>query len=482
MSKSDKILIGLETHVQLNTDSKLFCGCATKPVTGLENSSDDKQNSRCCAVCLGHPGSKPMLNQKAVDFALKLCIALGCKIEPKIFFSRKTYFYPDMAKNFQITQYEIPLGKNGFIKLKDGTIVKIERIHIEEDPAALVHDGSITESNHVLIDYNRSGIPLCEIVTTPCMNNPSQAREFLNEMVRIIKYLNIFDEDTCVLKTDANVNIIGHPRIEVKNITGFKEIERALNYEIKRQRAVLDRMKTNGKKIELKQATMAWDANTKSTRMLRTKETEADYGYIFDADLVETEILDEMVSVIKNNIPELAHVRTKRYSKNLGVNQVDAEVLSAEIEVAELFEKVAAEIDPKLAAKWLRRELLRVLNYNKKSLKDIEMDEKQVIELLQMVENNEITETSAQKIMEKLVEGSFSPKQYAEDHKLVVISDKNRLKKICKQVVDENKKVVDDYLNGNSKAFRFLIGQVMKKTNNMADPRIVNEILKKLVK
>lgn len=478
MNKQDEIMIGLETHVQLNTKSKLFCGCSTK----LISVEEDNPNSRCCEICLGHPGSKPMLNQKAIDFALKLCLALGCKIEPKIFFSRKTYFYPDMAKNFQITQYEIPLGKKGFIKLKDGTIVRIERIHLEEDPAALVHEKSITESNHVLIDYNRAGIPLCEIVTTPCMKNPAQAREFLKELVRIIKYLDIFDEETCILKTDANVNIIGHPRIEVKNITGFKEIEKAMNYEIKRQKMVLKKMNlSKSKKQELKQSTMAWDADTKSTKLLRTKETEEDYGFIFDADLVKTEILDEMIQIIRKNIPELAHIRTERYSKQLGVDEVDAEVLSAEIEVAELFEKVAKEVDAKLAAKWLRRELLRVLNYNKKSLKDIEMDENHVIELLKMVENKEITETSAQKIMELLVEKSFSPKKYAEENKLVVISDKSKLEKVCKDVIKENKKVVDDYLAGNEKAFRFLIGQVMKQTKNMADPKTVNEILKKLI-
>ncbi len=482
MNKSDEVMIGLETHVQLNTNSKLFCGCATKPIIKLNNDEEDKPNSRCCPVCLGHPGSKPMLNQKVVDYALKLCLALGCKIEPKIFFSRKTYFYPDMSKNFQITQYEIPLGKNGLIKLKDGTIVKIERIHMEEDPAALVHEGSITESDHVLIDYNRSGIPLCEIVTTPCMKNPAQAREFLKELVRIIKYLNIFDEETCILKTDANVNIIGHPRIEVKNITGFKEIEKAMNYEVMRQKAVLKRISVSGKKVELKQSTMAWDTVTSSTKLLRTKETESDYGYIFDADLVKTEILQEMIDVIKKNIPELAHIRTARYSKKLGIDKINAEILSGELELAELFEKVAAKVDAKLAAKWLRRELLRVLNYNKKSLKDVEIDENHIIELLQMVENNEITETSAQKIMELLVEKSFSPKEYAKEHKLIVISDKIKLKEICKEVIDKNKKVVDDYLSGNDKAFMFLVGQVMKKTRGMADPKVVNEILKKLVK
>ena len=366
--KQTTTMIGLETHIQLNTDSKLFCGCPT--------ATTEKPNSQTCPICLGHPGSKPMFNKKALEFALKLCVALGCKIEKEIVFSRKTYFYPDMSKNFQITQYEVPLGKNGTIKLKNGKIVKIERIHIEEDPASLVHGiGGIADSSSVLIDYNRAGIPLCEIVTEPCMTSPSEAREFLKELVRVVKYLKVFDENNGVLKSDCNLSIPGHPRAEVKNVTGFKDAEKALNYELVRQKMVVKR---NLKSI---QETRAWDGN--KTISLRSKETEADYGYIIEPDLPVLKISKEMIERIKKKVPELAHVRAARYVREHKLDTIDAEVMAMELELAELFEKVAVKINPKLAARWLRRELLRVLNYNKKSLKQIKLDEKHLIELLQ---------------------------------------------------------------------------------------------------
>ena len=357
--KSD-IVIGLEVHCELNSNTKLFCGCPTKP----KSEQEDLPNSRCCPTCFGHPGSKPVLNKKAVEFALKLCLALNCEISPELIFSRKSYFYPDMSKNYQISQYEIPLGKNGELKLRNGKEIGIIRIHMEEDPASLIHPAGLKESQYVLVDYNRSGNPLVEIVTEPNLASPEEARDFMKQLITVLNYLEIFDINGGIIKADANVSIkeSGYVRIEIKNITGFKEIERALSYEINRQK---DDIK-NHKKIE--HETRAWDSEKGITFSLRKKETEEDYGYIIDTDLTVVEITDKWIKEIKKGMPELAQDKIKKFVGAYKIKREDAEAIVSDKFLAEMFEKVAGKINPILAAKWMRRELVRVLNYNKKEL------------------------------------------------------------------------------------------------------------------
>jgi aspartyl-tRNA(Asn)/glutamyl-tRNA(Gln) amidotransferase subunit B len=467
---TSNIVIGLEIHTELATDTKLFCGCKTH--------GTDEPNTRTCEVCLGMPGSKPVLNKKAVEYALKLCLALGCKISPELIFSRKSYFYPDMAKNYQISQYEIPLGTNGKLKLASGKEVGITRVHMEEDPAALVHPGGMMQSAYVLVDYNRSGDPLAEIVTEPDFTNPEEARNFMKQLISILNYLGIFDVNRCIIKADANISIkeSNYTRVEIKNITGFKEIERALKYELARQKDVIK----NNKKIV--QETRAWDSSKGITFTLRKKEVEEEYGYIIDPDLTITEITDDWLKEIEAEMPELAKEKAERFVKKYKLPKIDAEVLAAEKLLAELFEKVAEEIDPLLAAKWLRRELVRVLNYNKKDLKDVLIDERHMIELLKMVESKEITETTAQKILEKLIEKPFSPKEYVKKQGIKVVGGEKEIEKICKEVIKDNPQAVDDFKSGEAKAIQFLIGQVMRKTKGQAAPDIVNKIMKKLIK
>ncbi len=462
MIDKTKTLIGLETHVQLNTKSKLFCGCPTKSV--------HTPNSQVCEICLGHPGSKPMFNKQVLTFALRLCKALGCVFAPRIAFSRKTYFYPDMGKNFQITQYEIPLGKNGSIKLKSGKIVQIDRIHIEEDPAALVYDGDINETKSVLVDYNRSGIPLVEIVTSPCMNTPKEAREYFKELLRIIKYVQIFDEKTGVIKSDLNVNIPNHPRVEIKNVSSFKDAERAINYELVRQKVAI-------KKGNVVMHTRGWTGT--KTVMLRTKESEMDYGYIIEPDLPIFSISSEMIESI--NVPELAHVRADKYIKNLSLDPIDAEVMASDLKLAELFETVSKTISPSYVAKWMRKEFLRVLNYNKKSIDETAFGSPEIIELLEMLQSGTISETTGQRLIELMVTTKISPKEYVQTHKLAQVSNTAELQKICTKVVEENAKAVEDYKSGNEKSFHFLVGHVMRITKGKADPSVVNLIMKKLV-
>jgi aspartyl-tRNA(Asn)/glutamyl-tRNA(Gln) amidotransferase subunit B len=470
MNFKTDIVIGLECHVELKTKTKLFCGCS--------RTGSDKPNTRTCEVCLGHPGSKPVLNKTAVDFALKLALAVGCDISSQLVFSRKSYFYPDMSKNYQISQYEVPLGLKGAIKLADGTAINLTRIHMEEDPAALVHPNGMIKSSYVLVDYNRSGNPLVEIVTEPEMTSPAQARDFLKQLISILKYLDIFDADESSIKADANVSIkeSGYSRVEIKNINGFKEIERALNYEIQRQK----KMVKEGKKILLE--TRAWDSDVGITRSMRLKETEADYGYIVDPDLVVSEIDDEWIDGVRRDLPELAHEKTARFIKEYKIDNVDAAVLSAQIEIAELFEKVVVKISPKLAAKWLRRELARVMNYNNLDFADIEIDETHLIDLLSMVEKKEITENVAQKILEKLIEKPFDVKEYVKKEGLAAVNDEKALEDFCNQVITDNDKVINEYKEGNVKSLNFLMGQVMRLSKGTANPGQVRELLIKLIK
>ena len=468
-SSKSGVVVGLEVHVEINTDTKLFCGCATK--------GSEEPNTRCCEICLGHPGSKPVLNKKAVEFALKLCMALDCKINKELIFSRKSYFYPDMAKNYQISQYEIPLGNNGKLRLKNGKEVGITGVHMEEDPAALVHPSGLQESAYVLVDYNRSGNPLLEIVTEPELESAAEAREFMKQLITILSYLGIFDINQNIIKADANVSIkeSGFVKQEVKNITGFKEIERALQYEILRQKAEV------GASKKLSQETRAWDSGKGVTFLLRKKETEDDYGYILDSDLVKTEITKEMVDGIKKGMPELAHEKVKKFVGRHKIKKEDAEIISAEKELAEMFEKVSEEIDPVLAAKWLRRELVRVLNYNKKTIQGIEMDERHMIQLLRLVENKKITDNIASKILEKLIDKPFDVGKYVKKHGLGAVSEVKELEKYCKEAISENPNAVEDYKNGGENALNFIVGAVMRKTKGKASPKEVNQILKRLV-
>ena len=467
---ASEIIIGLEVHVELDTKTKLFCSCPTK--------GSEEPNTRTCVVCLGMPGSKPVLNRKAVEFALKLCLALNCKISPELIFSRKSYFYPDMAKNYQISQYEIPLGTNGKLKLKDGKEICITRVHMEEDPASLIHPSGLKESQYVLVDYNRSGNPLVEIVTKPDLNSPDEARDFMKKLITVLNYLEIFDINSGIIKADANISIeeSNYTRIEIKNITGFKEIERALSHEVSRQKEEA----RHGKKIE--QETRSWDSERGITFSLRAKETEEDYGYIIDTDLTIVEITDKLISETKKSMPELAHDKVKKFIENHKIKKEDAEILAAEKGLAEMFEKVAEEVDPVLAAKWLRRELVRVLNYNKKELHETKISEKQIIDLLKLVESKKITDNVATKILEKLVEKPFDVNEYVKKESLEAVSDVSELEKYCKESIAENPKAVEDYKKGEKKALNFIVGSVMKKTKGKATPKEVNEIILRLIK
>src|SRR3989344_926140 len=446
--------IGIECHIQLETKTKLFCSCPT--------SGKDIPNSRTCEICAGFPGSKPTLNKEAVNQALKVALALSCKISNEMFFSRKSYFYPDLAKNFQISQYEIPLATLGNLEN-----IKIRRIHLEEDPGRLIHKNTYT-----LIDYNRSGIPLIEVVTEPDFKSPEEVRLFLNKLTLILEYLNVYsrkNENTA--RTDANLSVENGQRVEIKNITGIKEVEKALTYELRVQE----------KEPAKIQQTKAWDAEKQITFLLRTKESEEDYGYIFEPDLTKIEITQEQIKNIKKTLPELADQKISRFIKQYKIPKADAQVIASELILAELFEKIIEKISPTLAAKWVRRELLRVLHYNKKTLEQVKIDEKHMIELLELVESKQITDATAKKLLEQLIEKPFSPKEHVKKQDLKVISTEKDLENHCKQAIKENPQAVNDYKQGKEEALHFITGSVMRKTKGKADPKTVKEILTKLI-
>jgi len=465
------VVIGLEIHCELSTKSKLFCGCkrAADP--------NEEPNSRTCEICMGHPGSKPVLNKKAVEYAIKLALATKSKIAKELIFSRKSYFYPDMAKNYQISQYEIPLAEEGKIKLESGKVIGLTRIHMEEDPAALVHPAGMESSSHVLIDYNRSGDPLCEVVTEPDMTSPEEARDFMKQLITILEYLEIFDVDSCIIKADANVSIkeSGYIRAEIKNITGFKDIERALKYEIQRQKKDL----ADGKKLI--QETRSWNAEKGYTFSLRSKEVEAEYGYIIDPDLVKIELTKDRIKQIESTMPELADEKLAKFTEKHKIADDTAKVLAKDKELANIFEAVAASVNPDLASKWIRRELPRVLNYNKKKFSDVDLTESHLIDLLKLIEAKKITENVAQKLLEQLVEKPFDVNKYVKENKLEAVSDSGELETICKKAIEQAPKAVEEYKAGKEKALHFIVGIVMKETRGKAAPPEVLEVLKKLI-
>jgi aspartyl-tRNA(Asn)/glutamyl-tRNA(Gln) amidotransferase subunit B len=463
------IVIGLEIHVELNTDTKLFCGCPTK--------GNEEPNTRTCPVCLGHPGSKPVLNSKVIDYAVKLGLSLNCDIDNKLIFSRKSYFYPDMAKNYQITQYERPLCNNGHIMLKNQKRVGITRIHIEEDPAALVHPKTMHDSQYVLVDYNRSGNPLCEIVTEPDMTSPEEAREFMKKLITILEYLDIFHPTEGIIKADANISIkeSGYVRSEVKNVTGFKEIERALFYEVERQKQAVKA----GEKLVTD--TRSWDPNKGISKRLRTKETEADYGYIIDPDLIVTDITQNYIQKIRLNMPEMADAKMEKFMTEHDIAEDTAEILSKDKELAHVYEEVSKKIKPELASKWVRRELSRVLNYNKKKFSEIEMTTQHFIDLLLLIQENKITEKIGQEILNKLATEPFDINEYVKKEGLEQVSDDSEIEKICMVVIKEQQHILEKIKLGEDKAINFLVGQVMKKSKGKANPQKVKEIILRII-
>ena len=469
--------IGLEIHVQLTTQTKLFCGC--------QNSFSERPNAQTCDYCIGLPGTKPRLNEKAVEYAIKIGSALVCKFAKETFFSRKTYFYPDMGKNYQITQYEVPIAESGHVVVGNRSIT-IERINLEEDPARIVHvnayDGSgrpsasITNAEYMLLDYNRSGTPLCEIVTAPEFSTARECRLFLQNLSSVLQYLGVYDPDVeGSMRVDANISL-SNARVEVKNISGFREVERALTYEIIRQKNML-----RGGKI-IARETRAWDADAGVTRSLRTKETEEDYGYIFEADLPRITLTKERIRKIKKAIPELAEEKLDRYVKKMKIGYDLAVSITSDPDVAAMFEEVIKKADTQLAAKWFAGEIKKTLNYNSMRLKDTQLKAGHIIKLLELVKDKKLTEQTAEIIFREMISRPEDPEILLNKESVERIYSEDILEPIVKESLDENPNAIIDYKSGKKEAMNFLIGSVMKKTRSRADSETVRRILQRYLK
>ena len=463
--KKEKEMIGLEIHAYLDTKSKLFCSCST-------DIEDKEPNSVTCPICLSHPGSKPVLNEKAVELAIKIGYALNCEINKDFFFSRKTYFYPDMSANYQITQYEVPVCGKGSLKLNDGKTIGITRAHLESDPAALTHPDGIGKSSHTLIDYNRSGMPLIEMVTDPDLTSAKEAREFLNTLENILSYLNVLKPNT-TMKVDCNISINGGNRVEIKNVSGFAAAEKALNYELARQKQDV----RAGKKIE--QHTRMFNADTGKTIEARKKETEADYGYIFDPDLVSVSMGAGELQRIKEDMPELPQQKSIRFQKSHGVTEYDANVLVSEKALGDLFEKLVDKYaDPKITAKLLTRELLAILNHDSLELADVELDVNKLFDLITLVKESKVSDKNVKQSMINYISGDkSSPKEFLEKNNML-ISEEIDLNEVVAKIFEANPNAIEEYKNGNEKVMNFLAGLVMRETKGAVSPNKVQELLK----
>lgn len=467
---SEKIRIGLETHVQLNTRSKMFCGCSTSPT--------ERPNVNVCDVCLGFPGTKPRLNRAVIEKGIKVALALNCKLPSKIFFSRKSYFYPDMSKNFQITQYEIPIGESGFIEISSKKI-RIRRINLEEDPAKLVHPGGdITKAKYSLIDYNRSGIPLCEIVTDPDFENIDEIKEYFTKLISILQHLEVFDPSRGTIKTDVNISIGDGERIEIKNISGVKAIEKAILFEITRQK----RLRKAGKKIKME--TRHFNPKTGLTYSLREKETEEDYGYIFEPDLSWIYLSKELIDKIKNELPELPDARILRFEREYKIPKIIAKtIVYTDKFLADFFEEVCSKFnDYLLASKWISGDLLKCLNWNSIRISQSNVTVDDFVNFLKMMKNKEITPRMGKEIIMEWVEKKTSLNEIMKGRELGVIESEGDLRKIVEDVIKRNEKAVLDYKSGNEKAFHFIVGEVMKETKGRAEVKIVKKIVSELLK
>lgn len=448
-----KMKCGLEIHVQLETNSKLFCDCRT-------NYQDAPSNTNICFVCLNQPGAKPFPpNKEALDGAIKIALMLDCKISQEVtFFQRKHYDYPDLSSGYQRTS--IPIGYEG-----DLNGVRIREVHLEEDPGQYKPDLG-------LVDFNRSGISLIEIVTEPDMTSPEAARAFLKELIRVLEYSgSARGEGT--MRADVNISLEGGKRAEIKNINSIKGAYKALQFEMIRQKNLLKRG------IEIKQETRAFLESQMITVPMRLKEEAEDYRYIPDPDLPPMLADEDKIEIIRSEMPEPSHIKTERFVRQYGIKKDHAQVLTSELELADAFEEVAKKIDPKFAALWMRDELKRVIYYNKLTFKESGITTQQIIELLQMLQDKKITTKAGQRIIEKLPNNTKMPSTIANELGLIGVADEDIVTKAVKQVIKENPEAVSDYHEGKENALNFLIGQVMKITRGKADPGNIFTLLEK---
>lgn len=467
-------IIGLEVHAQLLTQSKIFCGCSTR--FGM------KENSQVCPICLGMPGALPVLNKKAVEFAIKMGLATSCQISDHSVFARKNYFYPDLPKGYQISQYDAPLCYDGYIEIEfDDQIKKIgiTRIHLEEDAGKSIHAEAWLKENETLIDLNRCGVPLIEIVSKPDIRSPREAYLYLSALKQLLLYLEICDGnmEQGSLRCDANVSIRlidSHKlgvKTELKNMNSFHGVEKALSFEIDRQIQLIE----NGKTVQ--QETLLWDANKNIATTMRTKEESHDYRYFPEPDLVPININQRDIDVIYAQMPELPLPRRDRFLAQYKLPKYDANILTENKMIADYFEQVAQFVpDFKLVSNWIMGEILHTIK-ERQVLEKVPISGTALAELLNLIIRETISEKIAKDIFKEMLSSGKSAKSLVKEKKLTQISDCKILLNIISEVIESNPGEVFKYQAGKTKLFGYFIGQVMEKTAGKANPHLVNKLL-----
>ncbi|HAJ56902.1 MAG TPA: Asp-tRNA(Asn)/Glu-tRNA(Gln) amidotransferase GatCAB subunit B [Candidatus Omnitrophica bacterium] len=471
-------VIGLEVHVQLKTKTKAFCGCA--------NEFGSKENTNICPVCLGLPGSLPVLNAQVLVGAARVALALDCTIRHFIKFDRKNYFYPDLPKNFQISQFDMPLSENGHLDIKvDGISpkrIRIKRVHLEEDAGKLMHpEGSISS----LVDFNRAGTPLLEIVTEPDIYSPEEAYAYLSDLKLMLQYLDISDCDMekGSLRCDANISIrpAGETKLgtkaELKNMNSFKAVKAALEYEIKRQAQSLDA----GERIV--QETRLWDEKKEVTLPMRSKEEAHDYRYFPEPDLPPFTFTDADIEGMRNSLPELPQQRLRRFVENFGLGEKDAAVLIADKELADFFE-ACVEIynEPKKISNWISGPVLFNMNSRNSSFGALRLTPGHLTDLICLVEDGTVSNLVGKDILAQMLAAGSAPKDIVREKNLAQVSGADELNEIIEEVIAANKKSVDDYACGKENALMFLVGQVMKRSGGKANPKVARSLLAERLK
>jgi aspartyl-tRNA(Asn)/glutamyl-tRNA(Gln) amidotransferase subunit B len=472
-------VIGLETHVQLKTASKIFCACPTH--------FGDPPNRNTCPVCLGLPGALPVLNRRALELAVKAALALHCTVHERSRFARKNYFYPDLPKGYQISMYELPLATNGWLEIEQGGTAKrigITRLHLEDDAAKGMHEGFPDSSRYTYIDFNRGGTPLVEIVSEPDMRTPEEAYAYLTALKQILLYTGVSDcnMEEGSLRCDANVSV--RPRgahnfgtkTEVKNLNSFRYLVHALEYEIERQVQTLE----SGASIA--QETRLWNVAAGRTEPMRSKEYAHDYRYFPEPDLLPVRATEALLAHVRAELPELPAARRARFVRDYGITPYDAGVLTATPELADYFEEtVRAGARAKTASNWIQTELLRRLNASGEEIAASRIRPASLAELIALVDRGEVTAASAKTIFAKMFETGRPAREIAAEEGHRQIQDTGEIERACREVIEKNPDQASKYRAGNEGVFKFLVGQVMRATRGQASPQVVKETLRRLL-
>ena len=476
-------IIGLETHCQLNTKSKIFCPCPTN--------FDSPPNTNVCPICLGYPGVLPVLNQEVLASAVKLGLAIDGKITPHSKFDRKQYFYPDLPKNYQISQYDLPIVEQGQLEIEivdkktkevSRKIIGITRLHMEEDAGKLVHAGSerLSGSTHSLVDFNRTGVPLLEIVSEPDLRTGAEAAEYAQELRRLVRYLGISDGNMQEgsLRCDVNISVRKKgtkkfgTKVEIKNMNSFSAIQKAIEYEIDRQIEAIE----NGELIV--QETRLWEEATQRTISMRKKEGSSDYRYFPEPDLPPLEVSPEQLKAWAEELPELPARKRRRYEEEFGLSAYDARVLTDDRTVAEYFETaVIAGANAKLVANWISQDIAAYLNNNKLMITEIALQASDLAELVKLIETGTISGKIAKEILPELLTQGGSPKALVEKKGLIQISDTSAIEKLIEEIIASHPSELEKFRSGKTNLKGFFVGQVMKKSGGKADPKLTSQIL-----